>query len=88
MMNATITDTTWQKNERIGGVAPMKKDSNNHISLIGFSKLSKIAKSCTEIKHVENSLEILNEFGIEIDLESILVEEFEQGLPSDISNSF
>ena len=38
----------------------------------------------TEINYVENSLEILNEFGIEIDLQSILVEEFEQGLPSDI----
>lgn len=41
----------------------------------------------TEIKHVENSLEVLNEFGIEIDLDGILVEEFEQGLSSDISNS-
>lgn len=38
----------------------------------------------TEIKHVENSFEILNEFGIEIDLKGILVEEFEQKLPNDI----
>ena len=39
----------------------------------------------TEIKYVENSLELLNEFEIAIDLGSILVEEFEQGLSSDIS---
>lgn len=45
------------------------------------------AATVTEIKHVENSLEVLNEFGIEIDLESILSEEFKQGLSSDISNS-
>ena len=42
--------------------------------------------SMFEIKHVENSLEVLNEFGIEIDLEGILVEEFERGLPSDLGN--
>ena len=42
----------------------------------------------TEIKHLENSLEVLNKFGIEIDLEAILVTEFEQGLASDISNAF
>ncbi|MEM7594275.1 MAG: hypothetical protein AAF383_22655 [Cyanobacteria bacterium P01_A01_bin.83] len=40
----------------------------------------------TAIKLVENSLEVLNQFGIELDLETILVEEFEQGLSSDISN--
>jgi hypothetical protein len=40
----------------------------------------------TQIKPVDNSLEILNEFGIEIDLETILVEEYELGLASDISN--
>ena len=40
----------------------------------------------TQIKYVKNSLEVLNQFGIEIDLESILVAEFEQGFPSDISN--
>ena len=41
----------------------------------------------TQIKHVENSLEIVNQFGIEIDLESILAEELESGFPSDISNA-
>ena len=40
----------------------------------------------TQIKYVENSLEVLNQFGIEIDLQSILVAEFEQGLLSDINN--
>lgn len=40
-----------------------------------------------EIKHFESSFAVLNEFGIEIDLQSILAEEFKQGLPSDISNS-
>ncbi|ELS04802.1 hypothetical protein Xen7305DRAFT_00045380 [Xenococcus sp. PCC 7305] len=40
-----------------------------------------------QIKHIENSLETLNQFGIELDLESILAVEFEQGLPSDISNA-
>ncbi|MBE9044556.1 hypothetical protein IQ255_09080 [Pleurocapsales cyanobacterium LEGE 10410] len=38
----------------------------------------------TEIKYVENSLEVLNEFVIEIDLDSILVEEYERGLTGDI----
>jgi hypothetical protein len=37
---------------------------------------------------VDNTLEILAQFGIEIDLESILAEEFELGLSSDISNAF
>lgn len=41
-----------------------------------------------QVKHVENSLEILNQFGIEIDLDEILAEEFKKGLPSDINNSF
>lgn len=40
----------------------------------------------TEIKHFENSLEILNELGIEVDLELILIEEFEKELASDINN--
>ncbi len=44
--------------------------------------------TATQIKYVENSLEVLNQFGIEIDLESILMEEFEQGFSSDISNGF
>ena len=42
--------------------------------------------TATQIKYVENSWEILNQFGIEIDLESILVAEFEQGLLSDLNN--
>ena len=42
----------------------------------------------TAIKSVNNSLEILNQFGIELDLEAILVEEFEQGLSSDINNGY
>jgi hypothetical protein len=37
---------------------------------------------------LDNSLEVLNQFGIEIDLESILAEELELGLSSDISNAF
>ncbi|ELS04801.1 hypothetical protein Xen7305DRAFT_00045370 [Xenococcus sp. PCC 7305] len=40
-----------------------------------------------QINQVKNSLELLEQFGIEIDLESILEEELEQGLPSDISNA-
>ena len=41
----------------------------------------------TTIKHLENSLEILNQFGIELDLDSILAEEFQQeGLLSDINH--
>ena len=42
----------------------------------------------TEIKYFENSLEVLNEFVIEVDLEKILVTEFERELPCDITNSF
>jgi hypothetical protein len=42
--------------------------------------------TATQIKHVENSLEVLNQFGIEIDLETILVEELEPGLLSDINS--
>ena len=38
----------------------------------------------TEIKHFENSFEVLNEFEIEIDLNRILSEEYEQGLPNDL----
>jgi hypothetical protein len=41
----------------------------------------------TQIKPIENSLEILNQFGIELDLDIILVEEFELGLSSDIGNA-
>ncbi|MEM8677156.1 MAG: hypothetical protein AAGF83_25365 [Cyanobacteria bacterium P01_G01_bin.67] len=42
----------------------------------------------TAIKSVDNSLEVLAQFGIELDLEEFLVEELEQGLSSDISNGF
>ena len=41
----------------------------------------------TEIKPVETSLEVLVQFGIELDLEEILAEEFGKGLSSDISNT-
>ena len=40
----------------------------------------------TEIKHFENSFKVLNEFGIEMNLDGILVEEFERGLSSDLNN--
>ncbi len=40
----------------------------------------------SNIKQVDDSLEVLNQFGIELDLSSILTEEFGQGLASDISN--
>ena len=42
--------------------------------------------TATEIKHFENSLEVLNHFGIELDLDIILVKEFEQGLANDLDN--
>ena len=40
----------------------------------------------TKIKHIENSFEDFNEFGIEIDLGLILIEEFNKELASDINN--
>lgn len=40
----------------------------------------------TEIKHVENHFEVLN--SIELNLEKILVEEFEAGLCHDLMNGF
>lgn len=40
--------------------------------------------TATEIKHVENSFEVSN--AIELSLENLLVEEFEQGLPNDLDN--
>jgi hypothetical protein len=43
--------------------------------------------TATEIKHVENSFEILNEFGIEIELEDVLFAEFKQKLTGDINYS-
>ena len=42
----------------------------------------------TEIKHFENSFEVLNEFEIEISLDEILIEEFEQGLTNDLNSNF
>lgn len=39
-----------------------------------------------EIKYLENSLELLNEFGTELNLDNILAEELEAGVASDISN--
>jgi hypothetical protein len=41
-----------------------------------------------EIKHVENSLEILNQFATELNLDCILAQEFQAGLASDISNAY
>ena len=42
----------------------------------------------TEIKHAQNSTELLNEFGTELDLDFILTEEFNSGLPCDINNAW
>ncbi len=42
----------------------------------------------TEIKHVNNDLEIIEELGVELDLDLILEEELESGLPSDINNAW
>ena len=42
--------------------------------------------TATPIKTVENSLEVLNQFGIELDLDIILAEEFELGFPNDLDN--
>lgn len=39
-----------------------------------------------EIKSFENSLEMLNEFGIELNLDTILIEEFERGIANDLEN--
>lgn len=39
-----------------------------------------------EIKYVENSLEMLNELGIELNLDAILTEEFEKGIANDLEN--
>ena len=41
-----------------------------------------------EIKYVETSLEILNEFGIELNLDAVLTEEFNAGLASDLNNAY
>jgi hypothetical protein len=37
----------------------------------------------TQIKQIKNRLEVLPKLGIELDLDSILLEEFQLGLPSD-----
>ena len=42
--------------------------------------------TATKIKHVKNSLEVLNQFGIELDLDIILIQEFELGLANDLDN--
>lgn len=42
----------------------------------------------TEIQHVNNDLEIIEELGVELDLDLILEEELESGLPSDINNAW
>ena len=42
----------------------------------------------TNIQDTETTLEVLAQTGIEIDLETILAEELEFGLASDISNAF
>ena len=40
----------------------------------------------TEIKPVETTLEVLTQYGIELDLDTFLAEEIFQGLANDISN--
>ena len=40
----------------------------------------------TEIKPVETTLEVLTQYGIELDLDTVLEEEIFQGLANDISN--
>lgn len=42
----------------------------------------------TEIKHVQDNAELLNEFGTELNLDSILTEELNSGLPCDINNAW
>ncbi len=44
--------------------------------------------TATQINTVENSLEIVNQFGIELDLDIILDEEFELGLANDLDNPY
>lgn len=41
-----------------------------------------------EIKYLENSLEMLNRFGTELNLDHVLTEEFESGIASDVNNLF
>ncbi len=42
--------------------------------------------TATQIKYVENSLEILHQLAIELELETILVQELESGLLSDVNS--
>ncbi len=42
--------------------------------------------TATQIKYVENSLEILHQLAIELQLETILVKELESGLLSDVNS--
>lgn len=39
-----------------------------------------------EIKYLENSLEMLNQFGTELNLDNVLAEEFKAGVASDVNN--
>ena len=41
----------------------------------------------TEVKHIQNNMD-LNELATELDLDSILTEEFDSGLPCDINNAW
>lgn len=42
--------------------------------------------TASDIKPIENSLESLNRFGIELELKTILIEELKPGLLSDINS--
>ena len=44
--------------------------------------------TATEIKHVKNSFKVLNEFGSEINLDDILIEEYDEELSSDINSGW
>jgi len=39
-----------------------------------------------EIKTIDSSLEVINQFGIELNLEEVLSEELETGLASDVNS--
>ena len=41
-----------------------------------------------EIKYLETSLEMLNEFGTELNLDNILAAELEAGIASDVNNCY
>ena len=42
----------------------------------------------TEIEQIQDNAELLEEFGTELDLDSILTEELNLGLPCDINNGW